>query len=190
MVKKLYSTMDFPLKTRLALSFNNVIYKSIKNSTLGINDDNTSISRVLFILPEEINYSRVVRIFIQSIYNALGPNPTMKIDYALSKRSLMAYEGLIQNPLNLFSSDDLNYWGLPNNELINVCKGLDFHAVIDLNPDFNPFASTLIKHIKANIKIGYYSKYAEKYYNILIERKETDFLERGNSYILQLLGVK
>ena len=114
----------------------------------------------------------------------------MKIDYALSKRSLIAYEGLIQNPLILFSSDDLNYWGLPNNELINVCKGLDFHAVIDLNPDFNPFASTLIKHIKANIKIGYYSKYAEKYYNILIERKETDFLERGNSYILQLLGVK
>ena len=190
MVKKLYSTMDFPLKTRIALSFNNVIYKSIENSTLGINDDNTSISRVLFILPEEINYSRVVRIFIQSIYNALGPNPTMKIDYALSKRSLIAYEGLIQNPLILFSSDDLNYWGLPNNELINVCKRLDFHAVIDLNPDFNPFASTLIKHIKANIKIGYYSKYAEKYYNILIERKETDFLERGNSYILQLLGVK
>ena len=71
MVKKLYSTMDFPLKTRLALSFNNVIYKSIKNSTLGINDDNTSISRVLFILPEEINYSRVVRIFIQSILSLI-----------------------------------------------------------------------------------------------------------------------
>ena len=43
--------------------------------------------------------------------------------------------------------------------------------------------------MKSNIKIGYYSTYAEKYYNILIERKETDFLEKGNRYILQLLGL-
>ena len=74
--------------------------------------------------------------------------------------------------------------------MINVCKDLEFHAVIDLNPEFNPFATSLTKHIEANIKIGYYSKYAEKYYNILIERKDTDFLERGNSYIIQLLGLK
>ena len=114
----------------------------------------------------------------------------MNISYALSKSSLVSYEGLIQNPLILFSTENINYWELPNDELINECKKLDFHAVIDLNPDFNPFASTLIKHIKANIKIGYYSKYAEKYYNIIIERKETDFLEKGNSYILQLLGLK
>ena len=190
MVKKLYSTMDFPLKTRLALFFDNIIHKPIKDSVLGVNDNKTSISQVLFILPEEINYSRVARIFIQSIQNALGPDPEMNISYALSKSSLISYEGLIQNPLILFSTENLNYWELPNNELINECKKLDFHAVIDLNPDFNPFASTLIKYIKANVKIGYYSKYAEKYYNIIIERKETDFLEKGNSYILQLLGLK
>ena len=112
--------MDFPLKTRLALFFNYLIYKSVKDLTLGINDNNTSISRVLFILPEEINYSRVVRIFLQSIYNAMGPNPTMNIDYALSKQSMISYDGLINNPLILFSSDDQNYWGLPNNQLINV----------------------------------------------------------------------
>ena len=190
MVKKLYSAMDIPLKTRLALFFNNLISKSIKNSTLGINENNNAISRVLFVVPEEFNYSRVVRIFLQSIYNSMGPDPTMKIDYALSKQSLISYDGLINNPLILFSSTDQNYWGLPNDQLINKCQKLEFHAVIDLNPEFNPFATSLIKDIKANIKIGYYSTYAEKYYNILIERKDTDFLERGNSYILQLLGLK
>ena len=190
MVKKLYSTMDIPFKTRLALFFNNLISKSIKNSTLGINENNNAISRVLFVVPEEFNYSRVVRIFLQSIYNSMGPDPTMKIDYALSKQSLISYDGLINNPLILFSSTDQNYWGLPNDQLINKCKKLEFNAVIDLNPEFNPFATSLIKDIKANIKIGYYSTYAEKYYNILIERKDTDFLERGNSYILQLLGLK
>ena len=190
MVKKLYSTMDIPFKTRLALFFINLISKSIKNSTLGINENNNAISRVLFVVPEEFNYSRVVRIFLQSIYNSMGPDPTMKIDYALSKQSLISYDGLINNPLILFSSIDQNYWGLPNDQLINKCKKLEFNAVIDLNPEFNPFSTSLIKHIKANIKIGYYSTYAEKYYNILIERKDTDFLERGNSYILQLLGLK
>ena len=99
MVKKLYSTMDFPLKTRLALFFDNIIHKPIKDSVLGVNDNKTSISQVLFILPEEINYSRVARIFIQSIQNALGPDPEMNISYALSKSSLISYEGLIQNPL-------------------------------------------------------------------------------------------
>ena len=73
--------MDIPLKTRLALFFNNLIYKSIKDSTLGINENKNAISRVLFVVPEEINYSRVVRIFLQSIYNSMGPDPTMKIDY-------------------------------------------------------------------------------------------------------------
>ena len=120
----------------------------------------------------------------------MGPDPTMKIDYALSKQSLISYDGLINEPLILFSSNDQNYWGLPNDQLINKCKKLEFHAVIDLNPEFNPFVTSLIKYIKANIKIGYYSTYAEKYYNILIERKDTDFLERGNTYILQLLGLK
>ena len=56
---------------------------------------------------------------------------------------------------------------LPNDEFIDKCKGLDFHAVIDLNPEFNPIAMMLIKNIKSNIKIGYYSKYAEKYYYLL-----------------------
>ena len=93
MVKKLYSAMDFPLKTRLALFFNNVIYKTSKDSTLGINEKNTSISEVLFILPEETKYSRIVRIFLQSIYNALAPNPSIKIDINLSKHSMITYEG-------------------------------------------------------------------------------------------------
>ena len=73
MVKKLYSAMDIPLKTRLALSFNNLIYRPTKRSTLGINENHNAISQVLFVVPEDINYSRVVRIFLQSIYNSMGP---------------------------------------------------------------------------------------------------------------------
>ena len=42
---------------------------------------------------------------------------------------------------------------------------------------------------KAKVKIGYYSRKKERYYNILIDRKKTDFLERGNRYIIQLLGL-
>jgi hypothetical protein len=42
---------------------------------------------------------------------------------------------------------------------------------------------------RAEVKIGYYSSKGERYYNILIDRKNTDFLERGNRYIIQLLGL-
>ncbi len=57
MVKKLYSTMNISIKTKLALFFNNLLYKSVEHSTLGLNDEATTISRILFVLPEEANYS-------------------------------------------------------------------------------------------------------------------------------------
>ena len=66
---------------------------------------------------------------------------------------------------------------------------LDINAAIDLNPDFNPIAITLMQAARAEVKIGYYSRKRERYYNILIDRKNTDFLERGNRYIIQLLGL-
>ena len=79
--------------------------------------------------------------------------------------------------------------GLTKKKLLNKCSGLNINAAIDLNPDFNPIAVTLMQVARAEVKIGYYSRKKERYYNILIDRKKTDFLERGNRYIIQLLGL-
>ena len=76
--------------------------------------------------------------------------------------------------------------------LISLSK-FNFKAIDYVRMSFKEIAyrsSFIVSIPEKYIKIGYYSKYAEKYYNIIIERKETDFLEKGNSYILQLLGLK
>jgi len=190
MVKKLYSGMDLPIKTRAALFWRGLFFGA-KNTDepLALDKNISELGSVLFLLPEAENHIRVVRIFLQSIHNALGPYPAMKIEYALSKGSCISYGTLVKEPLIVYSSDDLNYWGLPKRNLLNKCSSLDINAAIDLNPDFNPIAITLMQAARAEVKIGYYSRKRERYYNILIDRKNTDFLERGNRYIIQLLGL-
>lgn len=189
-MKKLYSGMDLPIKTRAALFWRGLFFGANNMDTsLAIDKKIPELGSVLFLLPEAENHIRVVRIFLQSIHNALGPYPAMKIEYALAKKSLISYGTLVKEPLIVYSSSDLNYWGLPKKELLNKCSGLDLNAAIDLNPNFNPIAVTLIHAARADVKIGYYSSKGERYYNILIDRKNTDFLERGNRYIIQLLGL-
>tara|TARA_B100001750_G_scaffold240559_1_gene250557 strand:- start:9 stop:560 length:552 start_codon:yes stop_codon:yes gene_type:complete len=182
--------MDLPIKTRAALFWMNLFFGTKNTDTaLALDKKISELGSVLFLLPAAENYIRVVRIFLQSIHNALGPYPAMKIEYALAKKSLISYGTLVKEPLIVYSSSDLNYWGLPKRELLNKCGKLDLNAAIDLNPEFNPIAVTLMQAAKADVKIGYYSNKAERYYNILIDRKNTDFLERGNRYIIQLLGL-
>ena len=189
-MKKLYSGMDLPIKTRAALFWRSLFFGT-KNTDapLALDNNNPELGSVLFLLPEAEHYIRVVRIFLQSIQNALGPFPVMKIEYVLAKKSRISYGNLVKEPLIVYSSSDLNYWGLPKRKLLNKCSGLDISAAIDLNPDFNPIAVTLMQAARAEVKIGYYSRKGERYYNILIDRKNTDFLERGNRYIMQLLGL-
>jgi len=182
--------MDLPIKTRAALFWRGLFFGT-KNTDASLTLDKNipELGSVLILLPEAEKYIRIVRIFLQSIQNALGPYPAMKIEYALAEKSRISYGTLVKEPLIVYSSSDLNYWGLPKRKLLNKCSGLDINAAIDLNPDFNPIAVTLIQAAKAEVKIGYYSRKGERYYNILIDRKNTDFLERGNSYIIQLLGL-
>ena len=182
--------MDLPIKTRAALFWRDLFFGT-KNTDepLALDKNIPELGSVLFLLPEAENHIRVVRIFLQSIHNALGPYPAMKIEYALAKESCISYGTLVKKTLIVYSSNDLNYWGLPKRNLLNKCSSLDINAAIDLNPDFNPIAITLMQAARAEVKIGYYSRKRERYYNILIDRKNTDFLERGNRYIIQLLGL-
>ena len=182
--------MDLPIKTRAALFWRSLFFGA-KNTDapLALDKNIPELGSVLFLLPEAEHYTRVVRIFLQSIQNALGPFPAMKLEYALSKIRRISYGSLIKEPFIVYSSNDLNYWGLPKKKLLNKCSGLNINAAIDLNPDFNPIAITLMQAARAEVKIGYYSRKRERYYNILIDRKNTDFLERGYRYIIQLLGL-
>ena len=88
--------MDLPIKTRIGLFWKGLFF-GIKNtdSPLALDKNIPELGGVLFLLPEAENHIRVVRIFLQSIHNALGPYPAMKIEYALSKGSCISYGTLV-----------------------------------------------------------------------------------------------
>ena len=97
--------MDLPIKTRAALFWRSLFFGT-KNTDapLALDNNNPELGRVLFLLPEAEHYIRVVRIFLQSIQNALGPFPVMKIEYALAKKSRISYGTLVKEPLIVYSS--------------------------------------------------------------------------------------
>ena len=62
-------------------------------------------------------------------------------------------------------------------------------AVIDLNLDFDPISATIAQQSNAPMRIGFYTEESEQYYNILIDRKGSDYIEKGFLNIQQLLGL-
>jgi len=62
-------------------------------------------------------------------------------------------------------------------------------AVIDLNLDFDPVSATIVQQSNAPMRIGFYTEESEQYYNILIDRKGSDYIEKGFLNIQQLLGL-
>ena len=77
--------MNLPIKTRAALFWRSLFFGTNNTGApLALDKNIPELGSVLFLLPEAEHYTRVVRIFLQSIQNALGPFPVMKIEYALA----------------------------------------------------------------------------------------------------------
>ena len=73
--------MDLPIKTRAALFWNGLFFGAKNNDVpLALDKNIPELGSVLFLLPEAEHFTRVVRIFLQSIQNALGPFPAMRIE--------------------------------------------------------------------------------------------------------------
>jgi hypothetical protein len=65
--------VDLPLKTRMALWLNRTREKSNGKVGLALRKERYPISNLLVLLPKNPEHSRLARIFIQSLQNAIGP---------------------------------------------------------------------------------------------------------------------
>jgi hypothetical protein len=59
--------------------------------------------------------------------------------------------------------------------------------VIDLNPEFSFNMSKLINEIPSKLKVGFKSRFSDKFYNLQLDVSKTGFLERGYHSINQMI---
>ena len=181
--------MDLPLKTRMALWLNRTREKSNGKVGLALRKERYPISNLLVLLPKNPEHSRLARIFIQSLQNAIGPEGRILVRYVAMRRNLEFVDSSINDRLITYSNEHLNRWGLPHKSFLEIIFSTKLDAVIDLNLDFDAVSATIVQQSKAPMRIGFYTEESEKYFNILIERKGSDYIEKGFRNIQQLLGL-
>lgn len=181
--------MDLPLKTRMALRWNLSREKSNSNVGLALRKERYPFSNLLVLLPKKPEHSRMARIFIQSLQNAIGPEGRIQVRYIAMRRNLEFIDSSINDRLITYSNEHLNRWGLPYKSFLEIVFSSQPDAVIDLNLDFDPVSATIVQQSNAPMRIGFYTEESEQYYNIMIDRKGSDYIEKGFLNIQQLLGL-
>ncbi len=181
--------MDLPLKTRMALRWNLSREKSNSNVGLALRKERYPFSNLLVLLPKKPEHSRMARIFIQSLQNAIGPEGRIQVRYIAMRRNLEFIDSSINDRLITYSNEHLNRWGLPYKSFLEIVFSSQPDAVIDLNLDFDPVSATIVQQSNAPLRIGFYTEESEQYYNIMIDRKGSDYIEKGFLNIQQLLGL-
>lgn len=181
--------MDLPIKTRVALWWNRPRKKTNGTVGLALRKDRYPITNLLVLLPKKPEHSLVARMFIQSLQNAIGPEGRIQVRYIAMRRNLEYVDSAINDRLITYSNEHLNRWGLPQKSFLEIIFTSQPDAVIDLNLDFDPISATIVQKSKAPMRIGFYTEESEKYFNILIDRKGSEYLEKGFQNIQQLLGL-
>jgi len=181
--------VDLPLKTRVALWWNRSWKDTLANPKLSLSKETYSFSNLLILLPNNPEYSRAARVFIQSLQNAMGPKGRIQVRYIAKRMNLEYVDERINDRLITYSDEHINQWGLLEQSFLEIIFVSKPEVIIDLNLDFDPVSATIVQKSGAPMRIGFYNKDNEKYFNILIDRSENEYLEEGYKKIQQLLGL-
>jgi len=120
----------------------------------------------------------------------MGPQGRIQVRYIVKRRNLEYVDPSINDRLITYSDEHVNRWGLPEQSLLEIIFVSRPEVVIDLNVEFDPISAAIVQQSGAPMRIGFYNEENEKYFNILIERKESDYFEEGYLKIQQLLGLR
>lgn len=181
--------MNLPWKTRIALWWDRPRKDTFANPNLSLRKEKYPFSNLLILLPKKPEYSRAARMFIQSLQNAMGPQGRIQVRYIAKRINLEYVEPAINDRLITYSDENINRWGLLEQSFLEIIFVSKPEVVVDLNLDFDPVSATIVQKSGAPMRIGFYNKENEKYFNILIERNENEYLEEGYKKIQQLLGL-
>lgn len=145
----------------------------------------TGVNNALIILPDGQGNSRIARYFLKSVYNKKEP----QLSFLMNTQLYHSFTRPFPADVLTYSAEDIGYYQLPKRELVDRVLAQKYHAVVDMHPTFNLATAYLTYLSNAPIRVGFRSKFSEHFFNVLIDRKSSDFLEKGYLSIQKLLNL-
>lgn len=176
--------------TKVALWWNKLTNRK-KQSTkaLSIARKGKRPKQFLVILPEHSTESELAKRFLKSMRNAMGPSGSNQVRLL----GLESVGSLVNSDdfhhYIFFTKEDLNRWGMPDKELTFACGKIKVDVILDLNQEFSSFSAAIARIVSAPMRVGFFSKEGEDYYNIMIRRRGAELAESGFKEIFQILGI-
>ena len=186
MEKKLYSTMEISLKTKIAfLLTDNIALKKENNRPIKLGLGGNKIRTVAYFLPEKEKFSRRA---IHYLNNLNKHNLEIKLICRSSVSEL--FNVSVSHPDIFISDKQLNRFGLPHPSTTVKMNQVVADAVVDLNPDFDPVHGILMQKINSPLKIGFESNWSQKLFTITLTANNNGYMENQYHQINKLLGIQ
>lgn len=145
----------------------------------------TGVNNALIILPDGQGNSRIARYFLKSVYEKKEP----KLSFLMNTQLYHSFTRPFPADVQTYSAEDIGRHQLPKKDLIDRVLSRKYHAVVDMHPRFNLAMAYLTYLSQAPVRVGFKSKFSEHFFNIQIDRKSSDFLEKGYLSIQKLLNL-
>jgi len=174
------------LKTHLIITCLRIFRKlHHKDNLMKVRRGGTGVKNALIILPDGQGNSRIARYFLKSVYE----KKESKLSFLMNTQLYHSFTGSFPADVKTYSNEDIGRHQLPKKDLIDKVTSRKYHAVVDMHPSFNLATAYLTYLSRAPIRVGFRSRFSEHFFNIQIDRKSSDFLEKGYLSIQKLLNL-
>ena len=145
----------------------------------------SGIKTALIIFPEGQENSRIARYFLKSVY----ANKEVDLHFLMDIHLYHSFMGTLPTSVHIYTDEDISWFGLPQPEFVNrVCSG-KYHAVVDMHPSFNLVTAYLTYLSKAPIRVGFFGEFSQHFFNVEIDKKGSQFIEKSYLSIQKLLNL-
>lgn len=174
------------IKVRLVIWWFRLTRKlRIHEELAAIRKEGSGVSSVLIILPEGRENSRVARYFLKSVYH----NGKAELSFLMDKALYHSFADGLPDRVQIYTDEDIDWFQLPRKSLIERALAESYHAVVDMHSSFNLSTAYLTYLSRAPLRVGFSSRFAEHFFNIQIDRKDSQFVERGYLAIQKVLDL-
>ena len=80
------------------------------------------------------------------------------------------YSDDLKNFSELFSYQDIDSLGLPTPWFMKKIRKSNYQNMVDLNIEFSPFSSFLVRACKSEVRMGFNYDNSKKYYNVILDQ--------------------
>jgi hypothetical protein len=148
---------------------------------------NRGVSTLLVVLPDSARGVKIADRILKPI--VANQAETKNISLCCAKHNVSDHDNFGFSEIIAYDDSDKDRWGFPLQSFITRVNRHKFEAIVDLNYDFNPFSTWLIRSIESPVRIGFNSLYADDVFNIIFDRNETSLLENDYKKIFEVLGL-